>query len=203
MNTVCTPTLLATRRPGMAAGVVLAAGFSMCAAAAAQDAAPGSRVGLPVIEWALQPPMSAERRGDELTRDTRLREAGAPALTDPLAPTERLRQSRVNDALRLPITTPQDLPADRSRLVISLRAAPESRASMVVEQVATARTANSWLVAQAADVPTTRVGLELRSASADKRLGLNNVLKMQLSGGSTLLFKPRRSGVAVTWRSEF
>ena len=91
----------------------------------------------------------------------------------------------------------------RSRLVVSLRATPASRASMFVEQAASPRPGNSWLAVAATEAPSTRVGLELRSASTEKRLGFNNVLKMQLSGGSTLLLKPRRSGVAVTWRAEF
>ena len=204
MNIVCTLSDVNNRRASLAASLLsFAAGICISGPAAAQDTPLGSRVALPVIEWSVQPPMSAERRSDEPLRDMRLRDAGAPVLTDPVAPTERLLQARMNDAFREPITAPQDLPADRSRLVLTLRATPTSRASMVVEQATSARTANSWRAAQAAEAPTTRVGLELRSASAEKRLGINNVLKVQLSGGSTLLFKPRRSGVAVTWRSEF
>ena len=208
MNIVCTLSYVTNRRARLAASLLsLAAGICISGPAAAQDTPQdtplSSRIALPVIEWSVQPPMSAERRSDEPLRDMRLRDAGAPVLTDPVAPTERLLQARMNDAFREPITAPQDLPADRSRLVLTLRATPTSRASMVVEQATSARTANSWRAAQAAEAPTTRVGLELRSASAERRLGINNVLKVQLSGGSTLLFKPRRSGVAVTWRTEF
>ena len=203
MNMVRCLTLRLAWRAGMAAGLLWAAGVSMSGGAAAQDAGLAGRASLPFVEWSFQPPASTERRSNEFRRDMHLREAGTPVLTDPLAPTERLRQAGMNDAVRLPSTAPRDFPADRSRLVVSLRATPASRTSMVVEQATSVRTANSWLAAQTADAPTTRVGIELRSASAENRLGFNNVLKMQLSGGSTLLLKPRRSGVAVTWRSEF
>ncbi len=203
MTTVCTTTPLTIPRATVAACALFAASLCLCGGAAAQGAALDGRSALPVIEWSVQPPMSAEHRSDEPSRDMRLREPGAPVLTDPVAPTERLRQSAMSSVPRLPVTAPQDLPADRGRLVVSVRATPLSRTSMVFEQAASARTASSWLATQAADTPTTRVGLEMRSASAEKRLGFNNVLKMQLSGGSTLLLKPHRSGVAVTWRSEF
>lgn len=203
MNIVRTMMSVIKRRASVGVGVIWAAGAATCSSAVAQDAAPVRRAALPVIEWSLQPPMSTDRRSDDVPRELHQRDPAVPALTDPLAPTERLRRSRISDVTQLPITAPQDLPSDRSRLVLSLRATPASRTSMVFEQTTSARSANSWLVAQAADEPTTRVGIELRSASAEKRLGFNNVLKMQLSGGSTLLLKPRSSGFAVTWRSEF
>ncbi len=203
MTTVCTTTPLTILRATVAACALFATSLCLCGGAAAQGAALDGRAALPVIEWSVQPPMSAERRSDEPSRDMRLREPGAPVLTDPVAPTERLRQSAMSSVPRLRVTAAQDLPADRGRLVVSVRATPLSRTSMVFEQAASARTSSSWLATQNADTPTTRVGLELRSASTESRLGFNNVLKMQLSGGSTLLLKPRRSGVAVTWRSEF
>lgn len=203
MNIVCNLTSRIRQHAGVAANVLLAAAMFTPGGVTAQDGTVGRRAASPVIEWSIRPPMGADLRGDESPRDVRLRDTDAPVLTDPVAPTERLRQLRMNDALNLRFAIPQDLLADRSRIVVSLRATPASRATMVVEQATSARTSSSWLDVQAADTPTTRIGLELRSASAEKRLGFNNVLKMQLSGGSTLLLKPRRSGVAVTWRSEF
>ena len=186
----CARATLALLLPGLAC-------IGAAHSARAQESQLNSRLWLPVVEWSLLPPASAD-----MPRGLRVRSADSPPLTDPLAPTERLRQSRISDPAREALAAPQDLPLDRSRLVVSLRAAPGSGASMVLEQASTARTANSWLQAQNGEVPTTRVGLELRSPSTEKRLGFN-VFKMQLSGGSTLLLRPRRSGVAVTWRSEF
>ena len=186
----CARATLALLLPGLAC-------IGAAHSARAQESQLNSRLWLPVVEWSLLPPASAD-----MPRGLRVRSADSPPLTDPLAPTERLRQSRIGDPAREALAAPQDLPLDRSRLVVSLRAAPGSRASMVLEQGSTARTANSWLQAQNGEPPTTRVGLELRSPSTEKRLGFN-VFKMQLSGGSTLLLRPRRSGVAVTWRSEF
>ena len=190
LSNSCARAALALLLPGSAC---LVAAHS----AHAEESQLSDRLSLPVVEWALLPPASADT-----PRGLRVRSADSPPLTDPLAPTERLRQSRMSDPAREPLAAPQDLPLDRSRLVISLRTAPGSRASMVLEKASTARTANSWLQTLNGELPTTRVGLELRSPSTEQRLGFN-VLKMQLSGGSTLLLRPRRSGLVVTWRSEF
>ena len=203
MHTVRTLTAIIHCPANRVMRLLSAASVGICGAAFAQDTAPSTGAGLPIVEWSVRPPMSAEYPRAEPTRELRLSSPGAPVLIDPVAPTERLRQAQAPDVLRVPIAAPHELPADRSRLMVSLRATPTSRTRMFVEQATLARTASPWLVAQAADAPTTRVGLELRSASAESRLGVSNVLKMQLSGGSTLLLKPRRSGIAVTWRSEF
>ena len=46
-----------------------------------------------------------------------------------------------------------------------------------------------------------RVGLEIRNRSGTREL--RNLLRVQLTSDSTLQFKPRSGGMAVSWRSEF
>lgn len=46
-----------------------------------------------------------------------------------------------------------------------------------------------------------RVGLEFRNRSGTREL--RNLLRVQLTSDSTLQFRPRSGGLAVSWRSEF
>jgi hypothetical protein len=49
--------------------------------------------------------------------------------------------------------------------------------------------------------PEQLVGLEFRSRSGAR--DLRNLLRVQLTSDSSLQFKPRSGGLAVSWRSEF
>jgi hypothetical protein len=49
--------------------------------------------------------------------------------------------------------------------------------------------------------PEQRVGFEFKSRSGAR--DLRNLLRLQLTSDSSLQFKPRSGGLAVSWRSEF
>lgn len=90
---------------------------------------------------------------------------------------------------------------DRSRINLTIRRTQSSPVSMVFEQV---RYVHDVADAAAAALTTTstRVGFEFRRPSNEARFGVN-VFRIHLAGGSTLLLRPRRSGLAVHWRTEF
>lgn len=161
--------------------VLAAAVFT--ASAWAADAGAADERDVPSVEWSVAP-------------------VRQPVLTDPLVPSERLRTARIGDIRGGDaFGGRQVFSLDRSAVTLSIRRSPSSPVSMVFEQARFVHDVDD-AATPALITTSTRVGFEFRRPSTEARLGFN-VFRIHLAGGSTLLLKPRRSGMAVTWRAEF
>lgn len=161
--------------------VLAAAVFT--APAWAADAGTADERDIPTVEWSVVP-------------------ARQPVLTDPLSVPDRLHTVRSADIRGGDaFGGRQVFSLDRSAVTLSIRRSPSSPVSMVFEQVRFVHDVDD-AATPALITTSTRVGFEFRRPSSEARYGFN-VFRIHLAGGSTLLLRPRRSGMAVTWRAEF